>query len=121
MHAPIHFQETRRARRVLLVGLGTLLMVACADELPLEPDAKSIPPKAAIPRVATLAAPANDDFENAAVIGTLPYSDTISTIAPRAFRSTAENFAIRARLMLLLRAWSVTRAWARRESAHELG
>ena len=42
MHAPIHFQETRRARRVLLVGLGTLLMVACADELPLEPDAKSI-------------------------------------------------------------------------------
>ena len=51
MHAPIHFQETRRARRVLLVGLGTLLMAACADELPPEPDAKSIPPKAAVPGV----------------------------------------------------------------------
>jgi hypothetical protein len=65
---------------VLLTGLGTLLMAACADELPLEPDAKSLPPKASPPGIITLAAPANDDFANASVVGTLPFSDTISTV-----------------------------------------
>lgn len=69
--------------RSLIAVLGTLLIAACADELPLEPDAKHVPPKSvspALPGVETAAAPANDDFGSATAVSALPFSDNISTV-----------------------------------------
>lgn len=73
----------RMPPRSLIAVLCTILLAACADELPLEPDAKHLPPKTrspALPGVVIAAAPANDDFGSATAVSALPFSDTISTV-----------------------------------------
>jgi hypothetical protein len=63
-----------KAIAVTLAGVMTLWMTACSKDLPDEPSTGA--PQA---DVAILAIPANDDFDDAVVITTLPFTDNLNT------------------------------------------
>jgi hypothetical protein len=63
----------------LVVGALTLGAAACADDMPSGPLDRSLPGLAQLD-VSTLAAPANDDVDNATVITAPPFSDTLSIV-----------------------------------------
>jgi hypothetical protein len=73
----------KAASEVLTAG-ALILGSACSDERLTEPHRHGTGP--ALADISTLAAPANDDFDNSTVITTLPFSETLSiaeaTVAP---------------------------------------
>ena len=87
MCTPIARRGGRRARRLLSnrarlvspVALGiALLLNACSQDLPVEPDATKEAPRAQAD-VTVAQVPSNDDIEDATVIGSLPFTDNTST------------------------------------------
>jgi hypothetical protein len=72
MRTPLH----RRAFGPPAAIAVTLLLHACSGDMPTEPG-KAAPPAGA--DVVIAAVPTNDDIANATVIGTLPFTETIST------------------------------------------
>lgn len=87
MCTPIARRGGRRARRLFStraghgfpVALGiALLLNACSQDLPLEPDASKEAPRAQAD-VTAAQVPSNDDIEDATVVGSLPFTDNTNT------------------------------------------